>query len=84
MLQFKAKKLKFYLSKENTADHRVFKDSTSEQEIEVDATSLDEYFRNKSEKIDFIKIDIQGAEGAALKGMEFLDKNNPHLSFDFF
>lgn len=37
--------------------------------IDVDIIRLDDYFNNYNGNIDFIKIDIQGAEVAALQGM---------------
>lgn len=45
--------------------------------IKVPVVSLDN--RHKSEKIDFIKIDIEGAEYEALKGMRDIIKNNPDI-----
>lgn len=45
-----------------------------EETIEIDCVSLDDYF--KDQKIDFIKIDIEGAETDAIKGAYNLFKNN--------
>lgn len=47
----------------------------------VTATTLDEYVeRNGISKIDFVKMDIEGAEAAALSGMsEILDRHKPML-----
>ena len=43
----------------------------TEPELEVPATSLDNYFPRGS-CVDFVKMDIEGAEGAALRGMRRL------------
>lgn len=41
--------------------------------------SLDEFFKNKKQKVDFIKMDIEGEEPNALKGAVKLLKNNTHI-----
>jgi len=64
-----------YLNEENKADNRISKieDSIS---IGIDCMRLDDYFRRYDGKIGFIKLDIQGAELRALRGMErLLEKN---------
>lgn len=44
--------------------------------VEVDAISLDDYFKNYNGNINFIKIDIEGSEKTALNGMMgVLNKN---------
>jgi hypothetical protein len=44
--------------------------------IKIDAIRLDDYFKNYKGRIDFIKMDIEGAEGLALEGMSNLLKKN--------
>jgi FkbM family methyltransferase len=44
--------------------------------IVVETISLDEFFRNKSKKIDVIKMDIEGLEFEALEGMKELLSSN--------
>jgi hypothetical protein len=47
-----------------------------EKTIEVEVICLDDYFKNYSGKIDFIKMDIQGSEAGATQGMiNLLNKN---------
>lgn len=48
--------------------------------MHVETTSLDSFFKNKSwPRIDLIKIDIEGAEAKAIKGMTELVKRNPRV-----
>ncbi|UCH51026.1 MAG: FkbM family methyltransferase [Chloroflexota bacterium] len=45
----------------------------------VETVSLDEYFKGKEHPIDIIKIDVEGAELAVLRGMQNIIKNNADL-----
>ncbi len=47
--------------------------------IEVDSITIDDYFKNFNENINFIKMDIQGAEYKAIKGMESLIQRSNNL-----
>jgi FkbM family methyltransferase len=69
----------FYRSDSNTSANSM-SSSVGSNSITVDAISLDEYF-GKDFKVDFIKIDVEGAEGLALKGMENIIKNSNDLIF---
>ena len=73
----KTEKLKIYTSKELNVDHRTYKPEEYDQEIEIDAVSIDDYL--KGAKVDFIKMDIQGFEMEAMKGMKETLKNNPNV-----
>ena len=54
-------------------------DNSSDIDTEVvQSVTLDEFLGNKA-RVDFIKIDIQGGEGLALKGMLNILKNNPQV-----
>ncbi len=59
------------LEEKIVSDH---KDSSITNEI-----SFDDYFKNVEQKIDFIKIDIEGAEAQALKGMKNVLENNTKI-----
>lgn len=67
-------KLKIYTSKELNVDHRTYKPEEYDEVIEIDAVNLDEYLSNYNEgkvpKIDIIKMDIQGFEMQAIRGMQ--------------
>jgi FkbM family methyltransferase len=63
----KSKVLKFYISQENTADHRLYDSNDNRNYVEIQSVSLDDYFK-KTIKVDFVKMDIQGSEVKALLG----------------
>lgn len=76
----KTEPLKIYLSKMLNVDHRTYPVDDYSHIMEIDATSIDDYLAlNNIKQIDFIKMDIQGFEMSALKGMVNMLKNNPSL-----
>jgi FkbM family methyltransferase len=74
----KAGVIKVYKSKDLNVDHRTYPIDDYESIDEIQAISIDDYV-NGSIKIDFIKMDIQGFETSALKGMEKTIKANPNI-----
>lgn len=73
----KTEKIKIYTSKELNVDHRTYKPEQYDKEIEIDAVSIDEYMAGT--RVDFIKMDIQGFEMEAMKGMKETLKKNPNV-----
>ena len=73
------RKIKFYLEKENFGAHKIHNSNKKMNSIEVDSVKLDSFFKNKKQKINFIKMDIEGAEGKAIQGMQNLIKTNKNL-----
>ena len=76
--------VEFFISKYDSIGNKLFKSNgehgTKEHAIKMESITLDEYFKDSKEKIDFIKMDIQGGEGKATLGMKnFLKKNNPKI-----
>jgi FkbM family methyltransferase len=72
----KTEKTKLYLCEASAGDHRIYDSLDGRKSIEIEAIRLDDYFKGYDGKIDFIKMDIQGAEGRAIQGMpNLLDKN---------
>ena len=72
--------LKIYLSKMLNVDHRTYPVDNYESIMEINATSIDDYLAlNNRTRVDFIKMDIQGFEMAAFKGMEKTLDNNPDV-----
>jgi len=49
------------------------------ESVEIDTITLDEFFRNREEEIDVMKIDVEGAEFLALSGMDNILRKNRKL-----
>ncbi|MCD6018252.1 MAG: nlpE1 [Bacteroidetes bacterium] len=64
----KTETIKIYTSKQLNVDHRTYKPDEYDQEIEIEAIAVDEYLKSSS-LVNFIKMDIQGFEMSAVKGM---------------
>ena len=75
----KNSKINLYVSKRNLASHRIFDGEDKRESIEIDVITLDEYFKNFEKPIKFIKIDVEGAEGATLLGASKIIKNSKNL-----
>ena len=61
----------------NTGDHRLFHQG-GRNAIKVPCTTLDEYFPSGA-KVDVIKMDVQGAEAAAFRGMKRVLEENQDI-----
>ena len=72
-------KSKFYVGSELYVCGALFKPEHFDDVVDVDTVSLDDYFKDFKEKIDFIKMDICGAEGKAFQGMNLLLSKNPYV-----
>lgn len=70
---------RLFLSENNMGDHRIWDAGDGRKSVTVGVIALDDYFDYKSTKVDFIKMDIQGAEPSAIKGMIQLLKNNKKI-----
>lgn len=67
-------RITLYLSDKLNVDHHTYETDEVRQKIDVPSYRLDDYLKN--EKIDFIKMDIQGFEHKALLGMTNILQNN--------
>jgi FkbM family methyltransferase len=74
----KTQKIVLYTSKELNVDHRTYKPEQFDQEIEIDAVCIDDFLKDQ-QKVDVIKIDIQGFEMEALIGMTHIITNNHNI-----
>lgn len=74
-------KVKLYLNEENRGDNRILKNEGNQnwEAIEVEMFRADELIDSKT-RIDFIKIDIQGAELFAFQGMENILNQNEKIT----
>ncbi len=57
-------------------DHRTYPTEEGQQGVQVTMVSVDE-FLPPGQRVDFVKMDIQGAEGMALQGMKKTLVSNP-------
>lgn len=66
------KKINLYLSKKSTGQHTIAPSRFCDKKIQVKSIRLDD---DINEKIDFVKIDVEGAEYHVLSGMKNILKN---------
>lgn len=69
----------FYLSKLDSIGNRMYNSDEADSKIEINSITIDEFLKNRDKKIDFIKMDIQGAEVLAIEGMKNTLTNNSNI-----
>ncbi len=69
----------FYLTNSGTTAHRLSKPHNNNNSVKIETTTLDEFLKNFNKNVNFIKIDIHGAEGKAIKGMLSTIKKTPSI-----
>ena len=67
--------IKLFISDELNVDHRTFDSGDGRQSIDVPVVTLDDYFQ-PGQKVDFIKIDVQGYEWSVLQGAQRVLREN--------
>ncbi len=72
-------KVDLYVSKRNLASHRIFDSEEKRKSMEIDVITLDTYFEKFKKPINFIKMDVEGAEGATLLGASKIINNSKDL-----
>ena len=70
-LSDKEEPINFYLNPLNTANHKIYSGG-KDMKTTVICTTLNKFFKNKPKKISFVKIDVEGAEGKVIAGMNRL------------
>ncbi len=70
---------KLYLNRENRGDHRIFASEKKQKSVAVRTVCLDDYLERFQQRIDFVKIDVQGAEYRVLRGMEKTLRRSPNV-----
>ena len=68
-----------FISEEHHGDHRIFDPNDKRTSIDIQTISIDDFIKEDT-TVDFIKIDIQGAEYLAFEGMEKTLKKAQHIS----
>lgn len=77
---------KLYLDKDNQGEMSLSLNNVDKPRgyISVETITLDSYFVYLNERVDFIKMDVQGAEGMVIDGAkEILSKHKPKILFEF-
>jgi len=75
----RSERSKLYLSNKLNVDHRTYlAEGNSRHSVAIDIIALDDYFK-PGERVDFIKMDIQGYELHALRGATRVLADNPHV-----
>jgi len=69
---------RLYVSEDLNVDHRTFDSGDGRSAIDVRLVSLDDYFSD-GQRVDFIKIDVQGYEASVLQGARRVVLDNPEL-----
>jgi FkbM family methyltransferase len=67
-----------YVSDDLNVDHRIYQTAEKRARLQVSCCSLDSCLQGKT--ADFIKMDIQGAEYGALRGMQTTLNSSPRLT----
>lgn len=74
-------RLQLYLAKKNRGDHRVYDPTGRRPSIDVDVITLDAYLVEQSvERVDFLKVDTQGAECSILDGARHTIAKHPEMA----
>ena len=73
-------KIKLYLNEDNRGDHRIYDSGDSRGSVEIEAMRLDDVLGPAAHGVNFLKMDVQGAEVLVLGGATEVLKNSPSLS----
>jgi len=68
-----------YISPVNTGDNMTCDDGNGWPHVEVETTTIDEYFKEYPNQIDFVKLDVQGDECNVFSGMVKTTENNDDI-----
>ncbi|MBI1976892.1 MAG: FkbM family methyltransferase [Candidatus Omnitrophica bacterium] len=69
-----------WLNEANQGDHRIYDPGDGRRRIEIETTTLDRFLKEKGcEKVDLVKIDVQGAEPRVIQGMKETIQRNPRI-----
>ncbi len=71
--------IKLFIDDKDSGSHTIRQYSGKKEFIEIESLTLDDYFKAKERTINVIKMDIEGAEPAALLGMDRIIRENENL-----
>jgi len=71
--------VRLFLSDEDIGNNTIYSYGNEREVVEVEGVTLDEFFADKEHSINVIKMDVEGAEVAAISGMERIIKENKDL-----
>lgn len=72
--------MRLFLNAENHGDHRVWHSGPARESLEVPMVAIDDYLAGRNvHAVDFVKIDVQGAEAAVMQGMLGVLASSPRL-----
>jgi FkbM family methyltransferase len=75
-----SKSISLYLCDYNHAQHRIYPSSRCNEKIDVESTTIDEYLAKIDfNKINFVKMDVEGSEYDVIDGMKQTLQSNPNL-----
>jgi FkbM family methyltransferase len=69
-----------HLCGDNAGDHRIWQAPETRPSVQVSTVVLDQFLEAAQPRIHFIKMDIQGAEAAALDGMKAMLRRQPQVN----
>ena len=69
---------KLYVSDGHSGDHRIYNTTSNRKSISIKTITIDALTKNE-ERVDLIKMDIQGAEHFAIKGIQETLKRFPNI-----
>jgi FkbM family methyltransferase len=75
----KTGKTKLYLSEYHHTAHTIYNSNDNRPYIEIETITLDDFFINFKERIDLVKMDVEGSEPGIIEGMSSLLQNNADI-----
>jgi FkbM family methyltransferase len=62
--------MRLFVCSHNQGDHRLYDSHDGRRAIDIETTTLDDALAKETRAVNFIKMDIQGSEPGALRGMQ--------------
>lgn len=72
--------LTLFLNEENRGDHRAYDTAEGRASVQIEAVTVDDNFGGDPPSVDWIKMDVQGSELHALRGMQRVLERSPTLT----